>query len=184
VASTRGVPPIQQAVALTDRRHVLTQDAEGRVELWDVTAGRVVRDLGRRPLQEAERALFQPTQRVETWFQIDVRLGSLAGHMETPQCFAAEVYAQDLGHESAPADLRVNYGERMLRALFRRWAEGRRVLERQQRAAERRRQRKHRRQQQQEEEEEEREEGRGGEGGTREGAEGNEGDVGMHDAEG
>lgn len=38
-AATPGFPPIQHAAVLTDRRHVLTQDAEGRVLQWDVTAG-------------------------------------------------------------------------------------------------------------------------------------------------
>lgn len=39
LATTPGMPPIQHAAVLTDRRHVLTQDAEGRVQMWDVTAG-------------------------------------------------------------------------------------------------------------------------------------------------
>ncbi len=39
LAATPGMPPIQHAAVLTDRRHVLTQDAEGRVQMWDVTAG-------------------------------------------------------------------------------------------------------------------------------------------------
>lgn len=38
-AATPGTPPIQHAAVLTDRRHVLTQDVEGRVQMWDVTAG-------------------------------------------------------------------------------------------------------------------------------------------------
>lgn len=49
--------------------------------------------------------------------------GNLAGHMEPPGCFLAEVYAQDLGFSEAPPDLKINFGEHMLRALFRGWAE-------------------------------------------------------------
>lgn len=38
-AATPGIPPIQHASVLTDRRHVLTQDAEGRVLMWDISVG-------------------------------------------------------------------------------------------------------------------------------------------------
>jgi hypothetical protein len=40
VAATPGLPPIQQVAVLTDRRHVLTQDAEGTVLMWDVSTGK------------------------------------------------------------------------------------------------------------------------------------------------
>lgn len=43
--------------------------------------------------------------------------------MEPPGCFSAEIYAQDLGFRDAAPDLKVNFGEHMLRALFRPWAE-------------------------------------------------------------
>ena len=39
MAATPGIPPIRHVAVLTDRRHVLTQDSEGKVLLWDVTAG-------------------------------------------------------------------------------------------------------------------------------------------------
>lgn len=38
-------------------------------------------------------------------------------------CFAAEVYARDLGLADAPDDLKVNLGEQMLKGLFRCWAQ-------------------------------------------------------------
>lgn len=125
----KGVSPITQAAALTDRRHVLTQDSDGRVQLWDVINGAVVRDLGKSTtLKEAEKELFDPAHNVAPWFSPDTRLGSLAGQMEPPGCFLAEAYRRDLGDPNAAADARVNMGERMLRALFKDWA-GRRHAE-------------------------------------------------------
>lgn len=121
-AATPGVPPLQQTVILTDRRHVLTQDMTGNVEMWDVTSGTVVRDFGHVDIKEVEKELFQPSHFVSSWFAPDVKLGSLAGTMELPQCFSAEIYAQDLGNEEAPVDLKVNFGEQMVVALFRQWA--------------------------------------------------------------
>lgn len=38
----RGLPPVVAHRVLNDRRHVLTRDAEGGVELWDVMAGWVL----------------------------------------------------------------------------------------------------------------------------------------------
>ncbi|PSC73533.1 WD repeat-containing 48 [Micractinium conductrix] len=121
-AATPGVPPIQLAAVLTDRRHVLTQDMAGSVQMWDITAGAVVREYGQRDLKEVERELFQPAHSVSPWFAPEIKLGSLAGSMEAPQCFGAEIYAQDLGDDAAPIDLKVNFGEQMVVALFARWA--------------------------------------------------------------
>ena len=45
--------------------------------------------------------------------------GSLGGVLEAGQCFSAEVYATDLGISDAPPDMKVNCGERLLRALLR-----------------------------------------------------------------
>lgn len=144
VAATFGIPPIQHATVLTDRRHVLTKDAEGNVQMLDVTsgtlraapgcacfvhmctqpapagprvavrpaerwpveqrpsapllrgvpAGSVARDFGAADLKEVERQLFEPSQSVFAWFAPEVKLGSLAGSMEAPACFGAEIYAQ------------------------------------------------------------------------------------------
>ena len=43
MAATPGIPPICRVAVLTDRRHVLTQDAEGEVLLWDVSLGGLAR---------------------------------------------------------------------------------------------------------------------------------------------
>ena len=43
-------------------------------------------------------------------------------------------FLQDLGDEQAPIDLKVNFGEQMLLALFRRWGERQRAAEQQQQA--------------------------------------------------
>ena len=57
------------------------------------TAGAVVREYGRADLKEVEAALFQPYHGVAAWFVPDVKLGCLAGGMESPACFGADIYA-------------------------------------------------------------------------------------------
>lgn len=121
-----GLPPIRQVAVLTNRRHVLTQDDENNVLLWDLSQGAPIESLGKATsLAEAERARFDPAHNVWPWFQPDTRLGCLAGVMEAPGCFLAEAYRRDLGDLSAPADAKVNMAEYMLGALFDTWAERR-----------------------------------------------------------
>lgn len=54
----------------------------------------MARDFGQCELREVEKELFQPSHFVSAWFVPEVKLGSLAGSMEVPQCFGAEIYAQ------------------------------------------------------------------------------------------
>lgn len=44
---------------------------------------------------------------VPTWFTVDTRLGSLSVHLDTPQCFSAEMYSADLGIAGKPEDDKV-----------------------------------------------------------------------------
>ena len=53
-----------------------------------------MRDFGRADVLEVEASLFQPSHSVSAWCAAEVKLGSLGGCMEPPQCFGAEIYAQ------------------------------------------------------------------------------------------
>lgn len=44
---------------------------------------------------------------VPAWFTVDTRLGSLSVHLDTPQCFSAEMYSADLGIAGKPEDDKV-----------------------------------------------------------------------------
>lgn len=44
---------------------------------------------------------------IPTWFTIDTRLGSISVHLETPQCFSAEMYAVDLQVPGATEEQKV-----------------------------------------------------------------------------
>lgn len=118
-----GASPIVKVAVLTDRRHVLTEDADEDILLWDLTMGRPVKSLGKVGLKNAERELFDPAQCVSPWFQPDTRLGCLAGVMKFPECFSAEAYRRDLGDNEALPDAKVNMAAEMLKALFGTWAE-------------------------------------------------------------
>lgn len=51
----------------------------------------------------------------------------ISGHLEPPQCFAAEIYAVDLGVQEAD-DVKLNFGEQMLLGLLRQWSDMREAL--------------------------------------------------------
>lgn len=45
---------------------------------------------------------------IPAWFTVDTRLGSLSVHLDTPQCFSAEMYSADLQISGKPEDDKVN----------------------------------------------------------------------------
>lgn len=51
------------------------------------------------------------------WFTADTKFGCLSVHLESPQCFSAEIYATDLNVEGAPEDLKVTGSHCPLRGL-------------------------------------------------------------------
>lgn len=44
---------------------------------------------------------------IPAWFTVDTRLGSLSIHLDTPQCFSAEMYSADLNIAGKPEDDKV-----------------------------------------------------------------------------
>lgn len=44
---TRGMAPLVQSAVLTDRRHILTKDADGNVDLWDIATAAVEQRFGK-----------------------------------------------------------------------------------------------------------------------------------------
>ncbi|DBA75032.1 TPA: hypothetical protein ACH3X1_010369 [Trebouxia sp. C0004] len=120
-AQTRGIAPLVQSAVLTDRRHILTKDAEGNVELWDTATAAVKERFGQINFQQKEAELFAP-QSILPWFAWDTKLGSLTLHLDSTQTFAAEVYAYTMGLQ-APEEQKLNYGLEFLRGLFSTWAD-------------------------------------------------------------
>ena len=128
-----GLPGIIRHAVLNNRRHVLTQDDTGLLELWDVTRGRQLESLGRVPFRDfdAHAAELSAKEKVQvpSWFTAETKLGSLAIHLKAPQCFESVVYACDAGltHDGTDgrqdavdltSEVKLNLGSHMLRSLF------------------------------------------------------------------
>ncbi|XP_054808722.1 uncharacterized protein LOC129310787 isoform X2 [Prosopis cineraria] len=115
-----GTPGIVTHEVLNNRRHVLTKDTAGSVKLWEITKGVVIKDYGKVPFEEIKEELFEMVS-IPAWFTVDTRLGSLSIHMDTPQCFCAEMYSADLNIASKPEDDKVNLARETLKGLLDHW---------------------------------------------------------------
>ncbi|KAI8555856.1 hypothetical protein RHMOL_Rhmol05G0206700 [Rhododendron molle] len=123
--SIPGTPAIVQHEILNNRRHVLTKDTAGSVKLWEITRGVVVKDFGEVSFKEKKEELFEMVS-IPAWFTVDTRLGSLSVHLDTPQCFSAEMYSADLNIVGKPEDDKVNLARETLKGLFAYWLTKRR----------------------------------------------------------
>lgn len=118
--SIPGSPAIVKHEILNNRRHVLTKDTAGSVKLWEITKGVVIEDYGQVSFEEKKEKLFEMVS-IPAWFSVDTRLGSLSIHLETPQCFLAEMYSADLGITGKPEDDKVNLARETLKGLLAHW---------------------------------------------------------------
>nr|GEW03191.1 WD repeat-containing protein 48 [Tanacetum cinerariifolium] len=105
--SIDGIPGIVQHEILNNRRHVLTKDDAGSVKLWEITRGVVLKDYGQ--------------VSIPAWFTADTRLGSLSIHLDTPQCFSAEMYSADLNITEKAEDDKINLARETLKGLLTHW---------------------------------------------------------------
>ncbi|TYI70911.1 hypothetical protein E1A91_D08G256700v1 [Gossypium mustelinum] len=120
-----GTPAIVQHEILNNRRDVLTKDTAGSVKLWDIIKGIVIEDYGQVAFDEKKEQLFEMVS-IPSWFTVDARLGSLSVHLDTPQCFSAEMYSADLNINGKSEDDKVNLGRETLKGLLAHWMTKRR----------------------------------------------------------
>ncbi|OMO98927.1 hypothetical protein COLO4_13633 [Corchorus olitorius] len=125
IFSIPGTPAIVQHEILNNRRHVLTKDTAGSVKLWEITKGVVIEDYGQVSFDEKKEQLFEMVS-IPAWFTVDTRLGSLSVHLDTPQCFSAEMYSADLNITGKPEDDKVNLARETLKGLLAHWMTKRR----------------------------------------------------------
>ncbi|GJR62777.1 WD repeat-containing protein 48 [Tanacetum coccineum] len=118
--SIDGIPGIVQHEILNNRRHVLTKDDAGSVKLWEITRGVVLKDYGQVSFEKKKEELFEMVS-IPAWFTADTRLGSLSIHLDTPQCFSAEMYSADLNITEKAEDDKINLARETLKGLLTHW---------------------------------------------------------------
>ncbi|KAL7641384.1 UNVERIFIED_CONTAM: hypothetical protein RMT77_008524 [Armadillidium vulgare] len=120
----KGGSSIRSFAVLNDKRHVLTKDTQDNVVLWDILKAVKVEELGKVEFEKEKQRLNKPVF-VPSWFTVDLKTGMLTIHLaekrDEVDCLAAWVSAKDAGFLSDEGDVKVNYGELLLKALFEHW---------------------------------------------------------------
>ncbi|KAK7603146.1 hypothetical protein V9T40_003145 [Parthenolecanium corni] len=116
-----GAPAIKKYHILNDKRHILTQDSQGNVCLYDVLQIKKLEDYGQIDFDEMVKEKFKLTY-VPNWFNVDLKTGFLTIHLgqEETDCLCAWVNGKEIGL-TTPPDQKVNYGSVLLGALLKHW---------------------------------------------------------------
>ncbi|KAM7278794.1 hypothetical protein ACFE04_005928 [Oxalis oulophora] len=123
--SIPGTAAIVQHEVLNNKRHILAKDTNGSVKLWEISRGIVVEDYGKVSFEEKKEKLFEMIS-IPSWFTVDIRHGCLSIHLDTPQCFSAEMYSVDLDMDERPEDDKINLARETLKGLLVHWLPKRR----------------------------------------------------------
>ncbi|PWA88064.1 G-protein beta WD-40 repeat-containing protein [Artemisia annua] len=118
--SIDGIPGIVQCEIMNNRRHVLTKDNAGSVKLWEITRGVCIQNYGPVSFEKKKEELFEMVS-IPAWFSVDSKLGNLSVHLDTPQCFSAEMYSADLNITEKAEDDKVNLARETLKGLLAHW---------------------------------------------------------------
>jgi WD repeat-containing protein 48 len=121
IEGTRG---IVRSVVLNDRWHALTVDTCAQVGVWDIVRGQCLGAFEREDIEammhgsstggnehderkwspretlEAVRERIEGEAVVSSWCTVDNSIGNLIVHIQFPQCFNAEIYADEAGYGS------------------------------------------------------------------------------------
>lgn len=118
-----GLPGIIAHRIMNDKRHVMTCNTDNEYCIWDITRGVMVKNFGVIEGMDIDEVGKQHDEEVTvpSWFQVDIRLGSLSVRLEKSTVANAEIYAVDADLQAKSEDVKVNIGEHVVRGLFKNW---------------------------------------------------------------
>lgn len=128
--SIPGNPAVINYHILNDRRHILTQESDNSVALYDVLTARKIEILHSADNQTNAKEKYENEIKkrfkmvyVPNWFTVDLKIGLLCIHLEELECLSAWVSAKDYGFTPRieGQDPKVNLGCLMLDALLEHW---------------------------------------------------------------
>jgi hypothetical protein len=117
--SIPGLPGIKKSLLLNNKRHVITQDTEENVSIWDIICCKKIKELGKVDFDDACNTENTAVW-LANWCTIDTKNGDLTIHLEEGKCYDCEMYYQDLKLSKEPSneDQRVNLAKWMLTYLM------------------------------------------------------------------
>lgn len=116
-----GVPGIKKSLLLNNKRHVVSQDTEQMVCIWDIIKCVKVKEFGKAEFDDVCKAENSP-EWVSNWCTIDTKLGNITVHLEEGKCLDSEIYAQDISLEAKSEDQRINLARWTLTNLLYRYS--------------------------------------------------------------
>ncbi|KAL0092183.1 WD40-repeat-containing domain protein [Phycomyces blakesleeanus] len=116
----KGKPGITSHCVLNNRRHVLTQDTNGEVALWDLVKCTQIKRFGKQKLDRVAQEINN-VESFPAWCSVDTKIGAITVQLHEPSCFDCEMYADEA--ELPPdytitEDQRINLGKWVLMRLF------------------------------------------------------------------
>lgn len=126
----KGNPAVINYHILNDKRHIITQESDNSIALYDVLTARKIDELHPACADSNVRQIYEDEIKrrskmvyVPNWFTVDLKIGLLCIHLEESECLSAWVSARDYG--LAPhvegQDPKVNLGCLTLQALLEYW---------------------------------------------------------------
>ncbi|KAJ3102206.1 hypothetical protein HDU97_000703 [Phlyctochytrium planicorne] len=137
-----GKASIRRYTLLNNRRWVVSEDTDGRVEVWDIVGCVRLKDCGVEQKEEGEpngrsseddgakitkKSLYDTVIETEStfewianWCTVDTKNGYLTVHLDESKSYDAEMYHEDTGSVVKPTleDQRINIGRWVLTHLF------------------------------------------------------------------
>ncbi|KAH9278524.1 WD repeat-containing protein 48 [Echinococcus granulosus] len=118
----KGGAPIVQYHICSEKRFIVTRDANNHVAIYDVLQAKIVQDLGPvdfdAVVKEREKFIYVPS-----WFSVDLRCGFPIIHLDSSDALSAHITLKDAGFASSEdsSDQKINYGQLLLQAIFESW---------------------------------------------------------------
>ncbi|VUZ44342.1 unnamed protein product [Hymenolepis diminuta] len=118
----KGGYPIVQYHICSEKRFIVTRDANNQVAIYDVLQAKIVQNLGQvdfdAAVKEREKFIYVPN-----WFSVDLRCGFPIIHLDSSDALSAHITLKDAGFTTVEdaADQKINYGQLLLQAIFESW---------------------------------------------------------------
>jgi hypothetical protein len=91
-----GYPCLVKAELLNNKRQALTEDAHGKLTLWDIIRCVPLKDYVNSSFIDVYQSLVTKDEWVGNWCSLDIKTGLLTIHLHETTCFDAEVYLDRL----------------------------------------------------------------------------------------
>lgn len=122
IGKSIGEAGLVKCQTMDDRRHVLSQDFQGNLYLYDIVKCERIRKFKSKNFDKIFDQLNELTTYTGTWCSVDTNLGCLTVTMDESRYSDAEAYADEMKiSDDYPGDQRVVLGRWILTSLFSSW---------------------------------------------------------------